>query len=261
MDVSAYLRRIDYQGEPSLAWETLCDLQTAHLLAVPFENLDIHLGRPITLDLKRIYQKVVVDKRGGFCYELNGLYAWLLTELGFKTSLIAAQVYSEEKQRFGIPFDHLAIAVTLGENPWLTDVGFGHAFSMPLNIMSDAIQATDEQKAYQIRRDAESFTLSIQEGGGAWRIRYRFDLEPRAYEAFQDGCTYHQTSPDSGFTQGRLCSQARPNGRITLTDDQLIVTQDGERVETAVADNTHFLDLLHQHFGIVLPPKAANSAG
>lgn len=251
MNSAAYLERIDYRGPTTPSWETLCDLQTAHLLAVPFENLDIHLGRRIALDLPRIFQKVVVNRRGGFCYELNGLFSWLLIELGFDLSLISAQVYSEDKARFGIPYDHLALAVTLDGTAWLADVGFGHFFAQPLRIKTEAGQQAGGV-AYKIVPEAAYFVLSMQEGGGAWRVRYRFDLAPRTFAEFAPGCHYHQTSPDTTFTQGRLCSQPQPNGRITLTDDQLIVTQAGKRMETAVADDDHFLSLLKTHFDIDL---------
>jgi N-hydroxyarylamine O-acetyltransferase len=251
MTPQAYLDRIHYQQsiEPNL--ETLAALQTAHLLAVPFENLDIHLGRKIVLDHEKIFQKIVEDKRGGFCYELNGLFSWLLQALGFDVTLISARVYNHEKQQLGIEFDHLTQYVTLDGEKWLVDVGFGHSFAMPLRIETDAVQSSGAVH-YHIQQDAPFFMLRIKEGEKGWYDRYQFTLTPRQYHQFADGCHYHQTSPNTTFTQGRLCSQAKPNGRITLTDQLLITTQNGVRQETAVSDNHHFAQLLKTHFDIAL---------
>src|SRR5437763_17007860 len=123
MNVTAYLERINYHGatEPSAA--TLRDLHRAHLLTVPFENLDIHLGREIDLDDERLYAKIVERRRGGFCYELNGAFAALLRELGFNVKKLAAGV-ARADGGFSPLFDHMALVVELEER-WPASVGFG----------------------------------------------------------------------------------------------------------------------------------------
>src|SRR5215213_6707253 len=134
MDVQAYLRRINYRGELAPTVATLRELHRAHLLAVPFENLDIHLGRAILLDQDALFDKIVTRRRGGFCYELNGLFALLLRELGFEVTLLSAGV-ARAGGGFGPEFDHLtllvkvpsaeAMALYLPSASWLADVGFG----------------------------------------------------------------------------------------------------------------------------------------
>src|SRR5262245_14904037 len=129
--VAEYLGRVGYDGPVDVTPETLRRLHLAHLLAVPFENLDIHLGRPIVLDVDRIFEKIVRRRRGGFCYELNGLFAWLLGELGFDVELLSAQVL--DGGRLGPEFDHMTLLVE-HEGRWLVDVGFGDSFLEPLAL-------------------------------------------------------------------------------------------------------------------------------
>lgn len=105
MDIPQYLSRINYAGELALNVTILSALQEAHLLSVPFENLDIHRGKEIALDLPRLFQKVITMKRGGFCYELNGLFHWLLHELGFKVRMVSGRVYDRNRNDFGPEFD------------------------------------------------------------------------------------------------------------------------------------------------------------
>ncbi|MPY55511.1 arylamine N-acetyltransferase family protein, partial [Streptomyces acidicola] len=130
--VDAYLRRIgaEYPAGPTL--DALRELQLRHLRAVPFENLSVHLGEKIVLDEEPLLDKVVGARRGGFCYELNGAFAALLTALGFEVTLLAARVFGEAG-RLGIPYDHLALLVRTGDGgEWLADVGFGAHSLFPL---------------------------------------------------------------------------------------------------------------------------------
>jgi len=132
MNVSAYLQRLNYTGPLIPTAITLRALMQAQLLAVPFENLDIHLGQPIVPDESAFFQKIVERQRGGFCYELNGLFAALLPKLGFEVTLFSARV-AGENGRFGPEFDHLTLLVQLEER-WLADVGFGECFREPLRL-------------------------------------------------------------------------------------------------------------------------------
>ncbi|MGH9576814.1 MAG: arylamine N-acetyltransferase family protein, partial [Terriglobales bacterium] len=133
MDTSAYLARIGVSTPLSPDPQSLSKLHLAHLMTVPFENLDIHLGREIALDEKLFFDKVVRRRRGGFCYELNGLFAALLRQLGFRVTLLSAQVARAEGG-FGPEYDHLTLLVEFpGHQPRrLADVGFGDSFREPL---------------------------------------------------------------------------------------------------------------------------------
>src|SRR5918995_2554428 len=113
MDVDAYLERIDYRGPLAPTAETLRRLHVAHLLAVPFENLSIHAGEPVVLDDEALFEKIVARRRGGFCYELNGLFAWLLRALGFRVTMLSARVVN--RGVVGPEYDHLTLQVDLAE--------------------------------------------------------------------------------------------------------------------------------------------------
>jgi N-hydroxyarylamine O-acetyltransferase len=266
MDLQAYLDRIHYQGERAPTAATLRELHRAHLLAVPFENLDIHLGRPIVLEQAALFDKIVRRRRGGFCYELNGLFALLLRELGYDVTLLAAGVARADGS-FGPEFDHLTLLVkapnpepiaphtqstidNLQSTMWLADVGFGDSFREPLRLVEDIEQEQDGQ-AYRIDRDGEQLTL-MQRNAGGWVPQYRFTLQPRAWAEYGDMCRYHQTSPDSSFTRKRVCTVARPDGRVTLSELALIVTTHGQRAEQSLADEPAFQAALREHFGIEL---------
>jgi N-hydroxyarylamine O-acetyltransferase len=248
IDTAAYLRRIDLDGpmEPSI--EGLRRLHLSHLHAVPFENLDIHLGRPIELDEARLLDKVVRQRRGGFCYELNGAFAALLRTLGFRVTLLSAGVRGGDGA-FGPEFDHLLLRVDLDE-PWLCDVGFGDSFLEPLRLAEGVVQEQHDQ-AYRLDRDGDHLVLS-QRKGEAWQPQYRFTLTPRALEDYRGMCRYHQTSPASPFTQRRITSIATRSGRVTLSGDRLIVTEHGERRELPIEDDEGLSRRLRERFGIEL---------
>jgi N-hydroxyarylamine O-acetyltransferase len=266
MDIQAYLRRIDYRGERTPTAATLHELHRAHLLAVPFENLDIHLGRPIMLSQDALFDKIVTRRRGGFCYELNGLFALLLRELGFEVTLLAAGV-ARPDGGFGPEFDHLTLLVkapsaepkthnlqsTMGNlqsETWLADVGFGDSFREPVRLV-EAVEQEQDGRAYRLDRSGEHFTLTQRDSAG-WKPQYRFTLQPHAQAEYADMCYYHQTSPESSFTRKRVCTLATPDGRITLSDLTLIITAHGERNEQVLPDELAVQAALREHFGVEL---------
>jgi N-hydroxyarylamine O-acetyltransferase len=265
IEVGGYLDRIGYEGAMEPSVEVLRELHRAHLYAVPFENLDIHLGRPIVLEEAALYHKVVEQRRGGFCYELNGLFAALLRALGFEVSLLEAGVRVGEGESFGPPFDHLLLAVRCAGpeagGRWLADVGFGEGFLDPLRFAVGQAQE-QENGAYRIDAADGDYLLRRQAtGGGAWDAEHRFRDTPQRLASFEEMCRYHQTSPDSPFTQRRVCSLATPDGRLTLRDTRLIITQRGRRSEQAIGGEPSFRAALRAHFGIELPGPAAVGAG
>ena len=248
MDVTAYLNRIDYDGSLEPSADVLQELHHAHILTVPFENLDIHLGRPIVLNEEHLFDKIVRHRRGGFCYELNGLFAALLQELGFEVDLLSAGVY--DNGIFGPEFDHLILRVRLEED-WLADVGFGDSFRKPLRLYETGKQV-QASVPYRIEHQSPMWKLASMDGLGEWRNSYHFSLKSRTLSDFRDMCHYHQTSSDSLFTQKRLCTRATLDGRITLSEMRLIITKDGQRTEQTLADEEEYLSALDHHFGIRL---------
>ena len=248
MDIAAYLHRIAYRGAPDATLDTLRGLHHAHLLTAPFENLDIPLGRPIVLDEARLFDKIVTRRRGGFCYELNGLFAALLRELGFDVQLLAARVTRADGS-WGIPFDHLTLRVNLDE-PWLADVGFGDSFREPLRL---AERAEQTQAFGQFRIADEGADRVLRKvADGTWTPQYLFALQPQRLADFADGCHYHQTSPDSPFTRRRVCTRATPDGRITLSDMKLIITSNGTKHERILSGEDERRAVLKEYFGVEL---------
>jgi N-hydroxyarylamine O-acetyltransferase len=246
----AYLSRIGYTGSTTPTLDTLRELHRTHLLAVPFENLDIHLGREIVLDEARLVDKIVGERRGGFCYELNGAFAVLLRALGFQVSLLSAGVATPDGQ-IGPEFDHMLLRVDL-DQPWLADVGFGDNFVEPVRL-TDEPQA-DGDRSFQVLTDGEYRVLQRRDDDDDdWSAQYRFTLTPHELADFAGMCHYHQSSTDSHFTRNRVCSRLTPTGRISLTDTRLIFTANGERHETPLANESAFNEALHKHFDIVLP--------
>lgn len=250
VDIQRYLERINYHGSLDPTLQTLRALHEAHLQAVPFENLDIHLGREILLDEVSLWTKIVEHRRGGFCYELNGLFALLLRTLGFQVDMLSATV-ANSTGGFGQEFDHLTLMVHL-EEEWLADVGFGESFRQPLRMQAALAQPQDRSK-YRLER--EGVFWIYQEWDGAWKPAYRFTLQPHELSDFAAMCRYQQTSPESHFTQKRVCSLAKRSGRITLSDQRLMTTIDGERTERLLPDE-EYQTVLAEQFGIVLFPRA-----
>ncbi len=251
MDVHAYLARIGYDGPRAPSPEVLSELHRAHLHAVPFENLDVPLGRPIALALPPLYDKIVVRRRGGFCYELNGLFAWLLGELGFAVGLLSARVF--DGREFGPEFDHMLLRVE-ADGAWIADVGFGDSFLEPLPL-GPGVQ-TQRGVDYRLVWNGPDWTLQQRKPGADWEPQYVFAPEPHPLAAFEGMCHYHQTAPDSPLTQKSVCSRATPDGRVTLSKGRLIVTSAGERKESDVADENAYRDRLRVHFGVELEPDA-----
>lgn len=246
MDQTAYLHRIGYQGSLEPSFETLRCLQRAHLLSVPFENLDIHIGRVIKLDEDALFKKIVKGRRGGFCYELNGLFAGLLRQLGFQVALFSARV--TEDGEIGQEYDHLVLRVQL-EQPYLVDVGSGDSFLEPLRL-NDQDQ-NDPNGIYHLTdRDGQWALWEQHQDDLFWHPKFIFTLLPRQLEEFASMCHYHQTSPESSFTRQRVCSQARPDGRITLTDTRLIKTTLGQKEVVPVSTKEEFNTALWEYFAI-----------
>jgi N-hydroxyarylamine O-acetyltransferase len=248
MDRDAYLHRIGYQGSLEPTYETLRNLQRAHLLSVPFENLDIHLMREIRLDEAAFFEKIVKHHRGGFCYELNGLFAELLRQVGFQVTLLSARV--TEDGEIGQEYDHLVLLVQL-EQPHLADVGFGDSFLEPLQLNNQ--DQHDPNGIYHLTCLDDHWVLwEMHLDDRYWAPKYVFTLRPRRLSEFAGMCHYHQTSPDSSFTRQQVCSLALPDGRITLTDTRLIRTKLGQTITTPVASEDEFAAALWEYFRIRL---------
>jgi N-hydroxyarylamine O-acetyltransferase len=244
VQVDAYLARIGMARPARADAAALRELQMRHLLAVPFENLSIHLGEPIVLEEEDLLDKVVRRRRGGFCYELNGAFAGLLSALGFQVTLLAARVFGADGP--GPPFDHLALRVDL-EASWLVDVGFGRHSSRPLRLDLRGEQP-DPEGSFRIV-DAGNGDLDVIRDG---EPQYRAEPRARALRDFEPTCWWQQTSPRSHFTQSTVCSLLTETGRVTLSDRTLIQTIGPERHERVLTGDAEILGAYRTFFGITL---------
>src|SRR6478672_7006627 len=213
MEIEKYLERIGYKGSTKPTIGLLNALQKKHLLNIPFENLDIHYKIPIELNLANIFEKVVIKRRGGFCYELNGIFYELLNSIGFNVKIISARVFDQKQQIFSPEFDHLAIIAKIDSTDYLADAGFGEFAFTPLKVEPDTIQK-DERGNFRIERHDNSYYKVVKRAGEAWVPEYMFTLTKRDLPEFEDMCQYNQTSPLSHFTQNKFCSLATEKGRI-----------------------------------------------
>jgi len=253
VNLPLYLARLQYLKPVKPDLQTLQGLHLAHMLNVPFENLDIGLKRSIQLSEEALWDKIVVHGRGGFCYELNGLFAGLLEEIGFHVTYLNARVYNREGEP-GIDFGHLALLVQIPEQPgrWLADVGFGDSFNEPLNFAEPGEQVQG-LRSYWLEETPGGTILWRKNYDGSRERQYLFDLQPRSFPIdYEAGCLYHQTSPRSSFTQRSIISRATPEGRVSLEEGRLIVTRDGQRSEHPVENKDEYRALLKQYFGVTL---------
>ncbi|MDQ1424754.1 MAG: N-hydroxyarylamine O-acetyltransferase [Acidimicrobiaceae bacterium] len=240
----AYLARLDVDRPSRLDADALALLHERHLRTIPFENLDIHLGVPIVLEEAALFDKIVTRHRGGLCYELNGLFAALLRQLGFAVTVLAGRVFGAEG--IGPVFDHMALGVDVDE-PWLADVGFGRLSHLPLKLDS-----RDDQKdpggSFRLL-DADYGDLDLHMGD---RPQYRLERRPRELSDFEALCWWQQTSPKSNFRQGPVCSMLTDGGRVTVSGRLMIETIDDVRSERSLDTDAEMLDVYRERFGIDL---------
>jgi len=254
VNIQAYLDRIGYRGSTEPTAETLRGLHQAHMYAVPFENLDIYGGRRhLTLDEEAFFRKVVQERRGGFCYELNGLFGALLRELGFRVDLLSGRVVSAKK--VGPEFDHLLLLVHLEER-WLADVGFGESSRTPLRL-DDPEPQGEPHGSFRLTHEGADWSMWGLGAGDKWAEVYRFTLTPHPLQDFAAMCEYHQTSPDSPFTRNNVCTLPTAEGRKTISGNRFTVVAHGERTIQRLPDEAAYHAALAEQFGIQLPPVGA----
>jgi N-hydroxyarylamine O-acetyltransferase len=255
----AYLSRIGYGGSTEPTLETLSGVVLAHVRAVPFENLDIvPLARPLRLDQAGLFAKIVGERRGGFCFELNGALGFLLENLGFTVVRVGCQFTLEAG--YSDPFDHLALIVAVpGGGEWFVDVGAGRTTpATPLEMPGPGAWGAPgppdpaDGTIARTERRGDAGYIWRQERGGAWQEFLRFSFTPRTLDEFLPRCRFFETDPDNYFRQGPGCSRLTETGRVSIRPGMLTITTDGERAETPLLDDAALHDALIAHFGIDL---------
>ena len=262
VNLGAYLARIGYEGSTEPTIETLRALHLAHALAMPFENLDIVLGRPIRLDLASLQAKLVAARRGGYCFEHNTLFAAVLDAIGFRVTRLGARVRMGRPASEPLADTHMILAVEADRVVWLADVGFGGdglVEPIPFEPGPDASQLgrtfrlVAEPRPSRGAIPAEPVRVLQTLHGDAWFDLYAFSLEPHLAIDYEVANWFTSTHPSSPFTRGPTVQRQFPDGWLTYRDGILTRTWVDGRSESTAIEGT-LLDLLAERFGIEFPP-------
>lgn len=249
LDLNAYLRRIDYAGSLEPSPSVLEALHLAHATRIPFENLDILLGRPILLDVDSLQAKLVTGRRGGYCFEQNLLFAAVLDELGFSVKRLAARVrYRTERL---LPRTHMLLLVTVGGASWLADVGFGAELLFPVPFGAGQ-PVRHYARTYRVVEEAEQWALQSLHDS-TWMDLYAFTLEPQELVDYELANYYTSTHPDSRFVQTLTVQLPTPESRMILRNREFIVEQGTSVTSHMLAHESELLDLLAGTFGLYFP--------
>ncbi len=254
IQLDAYLNRIGYTGPREPTVETLRGVHRAHLYAVPFENLDVLLKRPIKLDPASLQQKIVAERRGGYCFESNALFMYALQALGFTVTPLAARVLWERKDPALPPRSHMLLMVDLEAGLFLADVAFGgQTPPVPLSFAVNIEQPTTHEP-YRLRRTAEGDLDLECLMAGQWGVLYRFTLHPQQPVDFEHANWYTATHPESFFAQNLIAAIPGDGCRYTLFNREFRTRWPDGRAEAEVIDGVDgLMQSLERRFGIVLP--------
>lgn len=252
MDVNGYLKRINYNGVVYRDLATLRALQSSHVFAIPFETLDIQHQIPIYLQINFLFQKVIHDRRGGYCYELNVLFHHLLTHCGFNVTMVGGRLH-HGNNKYGREFEHMALVVELHGRKWLVDVGYGDFSLVPLALTPGEIQS-DGRNYYQVIDpvvvDGRSY-LGVAKWSTTkqdFKIDYVFTTIPRVLDDFQLMNEFHQTSPESHFRRSLIVTLPTREGRISMINNKLIRTENGKRQVRIIQGEDHRDEILEKYF-------------
>ncbi|MFK0255538.1 arylamine N-acetyltransferase [Streptomyces sp. NPDC090445] len=240
-EVAGYLDRIGAKRPGKADLEGLAHLQERHVLSVPFENIDYHLGREIHLGYRAV-DKIVRQRRGGGCYEVNSAFGVLLASLGYAVEILPGRVYRPDG--LGPAMCHLALRVTLDGEPWLVDAGFGRNSRHPLRLHSSDLQK-DPHGEYLVG-PAEDGGFDVSLDG---RPLYRVDDRPCRLADFGPTLWWWRTGPDSPFLQELFCSlPLADGGRVTLKDKRLVRIEGGARTVEQLDTGEALLEAYRTHF-------------
>ena len=247
MNVDSYLQRIKADQVKYNNLEALSKLQYQHMLHVPFENLDVIYSVPISLDVEAFYKKVVLNYRGGFCYELNGLFHWLLQSLGYPCQLASATI-NRPDDTWARAGSHACTIVTL-DQPYLVDVGFGDSARKPLPLTGEVRE--DVSGAYRVKKvETDIYDVErLQVSDDKWDTLIRIDTKPMVLKDFAAACEFNQTSAHSPFTQKEMITIATLEGRITLSGNTLTITRYGKKQQQTISEEERS-SVLEKYFQI-----------
>jgi len=254
-DLDAYFARIGYVGPREPTLEVLNAIAAAHVQSIPFENLDVLLRRPIRLDPTSVFQKLVHDRRGGYCFEQNGLLLDLLTTMGFQVAPLSARVRWQRPRDYTPPRTHVFLRVEIHGESWLVDVGVGGL------SLTAAIQLDDSGR---VQSTPHEFRRIVRDGGRLihqvlleqqWCDLYEFTLEEMPPIDRELANWYTSTHPQSYFIDRLIVARAAPEGaRLTLLNDEFSIrARDGSSDTRKLTSPEELLEVLSMHFGLHFP--------
>lgn len=253
-DLDAYLTRLGWTGPCPPTIATLMEIQRRHVETIPFENLDILLGRPISLDPAVVTRKLVTDKRGGYCFEQNLLLQLMLGSLGFTVTPLLARVRWQVPPEVATPLTHMILRVEVEGHSWLVDGGFGSAsLSAPLRLDLAGPQPTPHEPR-RLLQSHGSLVHQTQLPSGEWADLYRFTLEPQTAADYAVANWWTSTHPASRFTQNLVAALSADGRRHTLFNREFTTRwTDGRMEQQLLASPAELLDVLAGTFGLHFP--------
>jgi N-hydroxyarylamine O-acetyltransferase len=248
--LAAYFERISFRGTPRADGETLAALQRAHRFAVTFENLDIHLGRGIALAPERLFEKIVTGRRGGYCFEQNGLFLHILHAIGFEARPLLARVWLGAEATPGRT--HTLNLVRLDGAELIVDVGFGGSFVPPMTLAAGLEAATPDGARHRLIADPDHGWMLERDGGEGWAKQYSFTLDPAWPADLEMANHFTATRPGTRFTTLRIASAPRPDGYVSLIDRALTTSRMGRSEMREIADPEEYRRVLAEVFDLSL---------
>jgi N-hydroxyarylamine O-acetyltransferase len=257
--LDAYFARIRYDGPRTPTLETLRTIQLLHPQAIAFENLNPLLGLPVQLDLESLQEKLIRSRRGGHCFEQNGVLLQALRALGFRVAGLAGRVVWNKPDDMVPPRSHMVLRVELEEGTFLADVGFGLSPTAPLRLAPDIEQQTPHESFRLLKSDG-LYTLQCRLKD-EWTSFYRFDLQEQAPIDYQVANYYVSTWPSSHFINSLIAARATPDGRYGLRNNRLSIHRlKGESEQRELTSAAEITTALHDLFGVVVPDERAFAA-
>lgn len=254
-DIDAYLERVGINSSVSLTEDGLELLHRAQVYTIPFENFDIILGKGIQLDAISLFNKMVLAQRGGYCFELNGLFLQVIQGLGFQCRPLLARVQLTDEPGSRT---HQLTQILIGNRPWIADVGFGNnGLRAPIPLELETIHQQDSNSYRLVNADPWGTMLQILEDDG-WANLYSFDMAHVSHADIEMGNHYTSTHPSSFFTYSRIAALPNLNGITTLMDYTLNEIEGDTKITTTIKSGSSYLEMLSDKFGITIEPTPTN---
>jgi N-hydroxyarylamine O-acetyltransferase len=251
MDLDAYLKRIGFDGVPRQNLATLRQLQRLHLEHIAFENFDVQFGRRVTVDARDAYAKLVTHGRGGWCYEMNGLFLWALELLGFRVMAMTGAMLRAQRGPSAIG-THLVLCVEL-DQPYLVDVGLGDGPIEPIPLKQGSY--AHQRGKVQLERLRDGW-WRVHKEGPFFTLSFDFQRERADWNLLNEMCDWQQTNPESRFVQNAICVKHLPGGIIALAGRVLKRSDQSGVQKRLVGSANEYVNTLQADFGLSLPQAA-----